>query len=115
MAHWAAILSSPPQIIELAKEAFRAIACSTPGGVDSFRATKEVLRYLGKTAEFKLHPEMPTGPLNRVAENFLAKRLLGWKPQTMFMDGFHKAIDWYLANKKWAQVSDNLDAVLTER
>ena len=33
------------------------------------------------------HPEMPTGPLNRVADNALAKKLLGWEPKVMFMDG----------------------------
>jgi nucleoside-diphosphate-sugar epimerase len=78
-------------------------------------AAKEVLRYLGKTAEFELHPEMPTGPLNRVADNSLANNLLGWEPKTMFMDGLHKTIDWYVAIKKRAQVSEKLEAVLTER
>jgi nucleoside-diphosphate-sugar epimerase len=78
-------------------------------------AAKEVLRYMGKTAEFELHPEMPTGPLNRVADNSLAKQLLGWEPKTMFLDGLHKTIDWYAANKKQAQVSEKLEAVLTER
>ena len=78
-------------------------------------AAKEVLRYMGKTAEFELHPEMPTGPLNRVADNSLANNLLGWEPKTMFMDGLHKTIDWYVANKKRAQVSEKLEAVLTER
>jgi nucleoside-diphosphate-sugar epimerase len=78
-------------------------------------AAKEVLRYMGKTAEFELHPEMPTGPLNRVADNSLARNLLGWEPKTMFMDGLHKTIDWYVANRKQAQVSEKLEAVLTER
>ena len=78
-------------------------------------AAKEVLRYMGKTAEFEMHPEMPTGPLNRVADNSLAKKLLGWEPQTMFIDGLHKTIDWYAANRKQTQVSEKLEAVLTER
>lgn len=56
-----------------------------------------------------------SGPLNRVADNSLAKNLLGWEPKTMFMDGLHKTIDRYVANKKRAQVSEKLEAVLTER
>jgi nucleoside-diphosphate-sugar epimerase len=78
-------------------------------------AAKEVLRYMSKTAEFELHPEMPTGPLNRVADNSLAKKLLGWEPKTMFIDGLHKTIDWYVANRKQTQVSEKLEAALTER
>jgi nucleoside-diphosphate-sugar epimerase len=66
-------------------------------------------------AEFELHPEMPAGPLNRVADNSLAKKFLGWEPKTMFMDGLHKTIDWYVGSKKRAQVSEKREAVLTER
>jgi len=78
-------------------------------------AAKEVLRYMGKTATFELHPEMPTGPLNRVADNSLAKKLIGWEPKTNFIDGLHKTIDWYVATKKKEQVAAQLQAVLTER
>jgi nucleoside-diphosphate-sugar epimerase len=39
-------------------------------------AAREVLRYTGHTADIELHPEMPTGPLNRVADNALARKLL---------------------------------------
>ena len=35
-------------------------------------AAREVLRYTGHDAPIELHPEMPTGPLNRVADNSLA-------------------------------------------
>jgi dTDP-D-glucose 4,6-dehydratase len=47
---------------------------------------------------------MPTGPLNRVADNQLAKRLLGWEPQVRFIDGLHRTIDWYFERKDPAQV-----------
>jgi hypothetical protein len=30
---------------------------------------------------------MPTGPLNRVAENKLAKKLFGWEPKVPFIKG----------------------------
>src|SRR3989344_1500181 len=42
-------------------------------------AAKEILRRTGHTAPIQTAPNMPTGPLNRVADNQLAKRLLGWE------------------------------------
>ena len=42
---------------------------------------------------------MPTGPLNRVADNALARMLLGWEPQVSFVDGLHRTVDWYFASK----------------
>ena len=67
-------------------------------------AVREVLRYTGHTAEIELHPEMPTGPMNRVADNSLARRLLGWEPKVKFMDGLHRSIDWYFATKDREEV-----------
>ena len=78
-------------------------------------AVREVLRYTGHRAELELHPEMPTGPMNRVADNSLAKRLLGWEPQMKFIDGLHRTIDWYFATKDRNQVRAVLDRLLTER
>lgn len=78
-------------------------------------AVKEVLRYTGHNAKIELDPEMPTGPLNRVADNSLAKKLLGWEPQVKFMDGLHRTIDWYFSVKDGEQVRAILDHMLTER
>ena len=78
-------------------------------------AVREVLRYTGHQAEIELHPEMPTGPLNRVADNSLAKALLGWEPQVRFIDGLHQTIDWYFSTKDRKEVQATLDHVLTER
>jgi len=78
-------------------------------------AVREVLRYTGHQAEIELHPEMPTGPMNRVADNSLAKKLLGWEPEVKFMDGLHRTIDWYFSTKSPAQVAALLDELLTER
>jgi nucleoside-diphosphate-sugar epimerase len=78
-------------------------------------AVREVLRYTGHQAEIKLLPNMPTGPLNRVADNSLAKRLLGWEPKVKFMDGLHKTIEWYFASRDRGQVIKVLKRVLTER
>ncbi len=78
-------------------------------------AVREVLRYTGHNAKLEFHPEMPTGPYNRVADNSLARKLLGWEPKVKFMDGLHKTIDWYFSNKKKENISAKLDFLLTER
>ena len=78
-------------------------------------AAREVLRYTGHAATIELHPEMPTGPLNRVADNSLARMLLGWEPQVKFMDGLHRTIDWYFKSKDRQAISTSLEARLTER
>jgi nucleoside-diphosphate-sugar epimerase len=78
-------------------------------------AVEEVLRYTGHNAKIELHPEMPTGPLNRVADNSLSKKLLDWEPQVKFMDGLHRTIDWYFSTQDREQVRAILDHMLTER
>lgn len=79
-------------------------------------AVREVLRYTGKEhLQIELHPEMPTGPLNRVADNSLAKKLLGWEPRVQFIDGLRATIDWYYANKDRDKVAALLNDMLTER
>jgi nucleoside-diphosphate-sugar epimerase len=78
-------------------------------------AVHEVLRYTGHSAAIKLLPHMPTGPLNRVASNRLARELLDWEPKMRFMDGLHRTIDWYFATHQREQVDEYLPALLTER
>lgn len=78
-------------------------------------AAKEVLRYTGHKAEIKLLPDMPTGPMNRVADNSLAEKLLGWQPKVKFMDGLHQTIDWYFSTKDKDRVKKVLYRILTER
>ena len=78
-------------------------------------AVREVLRYTGHRAEIELDPEMPTGPMNRVADNSLAKKLLSWEPQVQFIDGLHRTTDWYFSTKDREQVRAILDKRLTER
>jgi len=78
-------------------------------------AVHEILRTFGRRPKIQLHPEMPTGPLNRVADNSLAKSLLGWTPQTLFLEGLHRTIDWYVATKRQEDVAGQLEAILTER
>ncbi len=78
-------------------------------------AAKMVCEYTGHKAEIKLRPDMPTGPLNRVADNSLAKRVLGWEPQVKFREGLRRTVDWYYKTKDREQVKAILDRMLTER
>jgi nucleoside-diphosphate-sugar epimerase len=78
-------------------------------------AAKMVLEYTAHKAEIKLLPDMPTGPLNRVADNSLAKRLLGWEPLVPFREGLKRTIDWYFATKDRDHVRRILNRMLTER
>jgi nucleoside-diphosphate-sugar epimerase len=78
-------------------------------------AVKMVLDYTGHQAEILLLPEMPTGPLNRVADNTLARKLLGWEPQVPFREGLKRTIDWYRTTKEREQVRQILGHKLTER
>ena len=93
----------------------RAVNLGTMERTRVIDAAREVLRYTGHKAEIELHPEMPTGPLNRVADNSLGRRLLGWEPKVKFIDGLHKTIDWYFADKNRDAVASVLEARLTER
>jgi nucleoside-diphosphate-sugar epimerase len=78
-------------------------------------AVKMILEYTGHKAEIVFRPDMPTGPKNRVADNSLAKKLLGWEPQVPFREGLKRTIDWYFATKDREQVRRILNRMLTER
>jgi nucleoside-diphosphate-sugar epimerase len=78
-------------------------------------AVREVMSYTGNEAAIELRPEMPTGPVNRVADNALAKSRLGWEPRVPFLKGLHQTIDWYFATKDRYDVAATLEASLTER
>lgn len=92
-----------------------AVNLGTMERIRVMEAVEEVLRYTGHKARIVTRPEMPTGPLNRVAENKLAMKLLGWKPKVPFIEGLHRTIDWYFAHKNREQVRAVLGKMLTER
>lgn len=79
------------------------------------QAAREVMKYTGYKADFEFRPDMPTGPMNRVADGSLAKKLLGWEPQVNFIDGLHLTIDWYFKTKNRDEVARILEPMLTER
>jgi nucleoside-diphosphate-sugar epimerase len=78
-------------------------------------AARTVLEYSGHKAEIRLRPDMPTGPVNRVADNNLAKKLLGWEPKTPFREGLRKTMDWYVASHQKEEVRGTLEKMLTAR
>ena len=92
-----------------------AVNLGTTERITVIDAVKEILRTTGHNAEIKFRPDMPTGPLNRVAENSLAKKLLGWAPQVSFREGLHRTIDWYFSTKNREEVETILGHMLTER
>jgi nucleoside-diphosphate-sugar epimerase len=78
-------------------------------------AVREVLAYTGHQAEIRFLLDKPVGPMNRVADNALAKRMLGWEPQVTFRDGLRRTIDWYFASHDRAALARDLERKLTER
>lgn len=78
-------------------------------------AAKMVTEYAGYKPEIRFLRDMPTGPVNRVADNHLARTLLGWEPKTPFGEGLRKTMDWYFASKQREQVRDVLETMLTAR
>lgn len=92
-----------------------AINLGTTERTKVIECAKEVLRYTKHNATIQLEPNKPVGPLNRVADNALAKKLLGWEPQIKFMDGLRSTIDWYFRTKNRAEVEKILGKMLTER
>jgi nucleoside-diphosphate-sugar epimerase len=78
-------------------------------------AVHMVTEKAGYSPQIRLRRDMPTGPINRVADNSLAKRLLGWEPKTPFREGLRKTMDWYFASKRKEEVRDVLETMLTAR
>jgi nucleoside-diphosphate-sugar epimerase len=76
---------------------------------------KMVCEFTGHKAEMKLLTNMPTGPLNRVADNSRAKKLLGWEPKVLFREGLKRTIDWYYATRDKEEVKRIFTRMLTER
>jgi len=73
-------------------------------------AARMVLEMTGHKAEIRFLRDMPTGPRNRVADNSLAKSLLGWEPKVAFREGLRRTIDWYYDQKDPDQVRRILEA-----
>ena len=92
-----------------------AVNLGTMERVKVIDAVKMVMEFTGHKAQIKLLPNMPTGPLNRVADNSLAKKLTGWEPKVPFRDGLKRTIDWYYKDRDRAHVESIFKRMLTER
>jgi nucleoside-diphosphate-sugar epimerase len=80
--------------------------------IDAANLTAE---YAGYKPQIRRRLDMPTGPVNRVADNALAKRLLGWEPKTPFREGLRKTMDWYFSSRQKDEVAGVLEKMLTAR
>ena len=69
----------------------------------------------GQKPQIKFLLDMPTGPVNRVADNTLAKKLLAWEPKTFLKEGLKKTIDWYVSTRNKNDVENKLSSILTSR
>ena len=78
-------------------------------------AVRMVCELAGYAPEIVQQLDMPVGPMNRVADNSLAKRLLGWEPTVAFADGLERTYDWYVSTKNPEEVRAILDFMLTGR
>lgn len=78
-------------------------------------AVKMVCELAGYQPALKFLPEMPTGPLNRVADNARAHKLLGWRPKFEFREGLKKTFEWYFREHDRPTVQAELDETLIER
>ncbi|MGB9467396.1 MAG: NAD-dependent epimerase/dehydratase family protein [Candidatus Acidiferrum sp.] len=92
-----------------------AINLGTMERIKVIDAVNMVCDLTGHKAEIKLRRDMPTGPLNRVADNSLAKKLLGWEPKVLFKDGLKRTVDWYYTTKNREEVKRTFGRMLTER
>jgi nucleoside-diphosphate-sugar epimerase len=92
-----------------------AVNLGTMERVTVLDAVHMVTERAGYKPEIRLRRDMPTGPINRVADNHLAKTLLGWEPKTPFREGLRKTMDWYFASKQKEEVRDVLETMLTAR
>jgi nucleoside-diphosphate-sugar epimerase len=73
-------------------------------------AARMTQRLAGYEPSIRTRPDMPTGPLNRVADNGRARRLLGWTPGTSFEEGLQRTIEWYFSTKDHAEVAALIEA-----
>jgi nucleoside-diphosphate-sugar epimerase len=92
-----------------------AVNLGTMERVRVIEAVALVLEYTGHRAEIRLRPDMPTGPLNRVADNRLAKQLLGWEPEVPLADGLRRTVDWYFATRTPDETASKLGTALLAR
>jgi nucleoside-diphosphate-sugar epimerase len=96
------------------------IAALAPVGYDVFNlgsdtpfALREMIalieRLTGQTAAIVYQPAHAADMPRTWADISKAAAMLGWRPQVRFEAGFQALVDWYLANREWAQHVGTVD------
>jgi nucleoside-diphosphate-sugar epimerase len=78
-------------------------------------AAQMILDRTGVKSKLLPDPTKPTGPYNRVCDNSLTQKLLGWSPKVSFSDGLDRTIKWYFETKERERIGADLERLLTER
>ena len=92
-----------------------AINLGTMERIRVVEAARAIIEKAGYDATIKANPSRPTGPYNRVADNTLARELLGWSPRVGFCEGLERTIKWYRSNHDVDEIRSDLQRRLTER
>lgn len=67
---------------------------------DAIQMAEELI---GKEAVIERRPRHPADVPATWADVSKARRMLGWQPETRFVDGMRRLVEWYRANRDWAQ------------
>jgi nucleoside-diphosphate-sugar epimerase len=92
-----------------------AINLGTMERISVRNAAQMAIEFANYSPKIKFRKDMPTGPLNRVADNSLAKRVLGWEPKVKFKEGFRLTAEWYFEHKSKDEVKKNINTLLLNR
>ncbi|MGJ8584733.1 MAG: NAD-dependent epimerase/dehydratase family protein [Marinosulfonomonas sp.] len=92
-----------------------AINLGTTERTSVMQAAQMILEKTKHNAVIQPDPSKPTGPYNRVADNSLAKELLGWEPEVSFEEGLDRTIRWYFDVHTREGLEKDFEASLTER
>lgn len=68
--------------------------------IDTIRLIEELV---GRKAELSHQPFHPADARATWADIRKAEKLLGWRPQVSFREGITALVEWYQANREWAQ------------
>ena len=77
----------------------RAVNLGTTERIRVRDAAALICKLMDHHPTFRLRPDMPKGPANRVANNTFARETLGWSPVYSFDAGVRKTVAWYTAAK----------------
>lgn len=81
--------------------------------IDAARMIFDETGFLPDRVDFDL--TKPVGVFSRAADLSRTRQLLGWEPDTSFIDGLRRTIHWYYQTRDRNQVAAELDRLLTER